>query len=269
MSQSPNNELSQSIVAIAAILGLVVVVEFFVLSMMAGGVGDNQIDAMAEDPAAIDARIRPVMTLADIRGDNSSAMTAAPVVAKKSAKELYDVTCMACHANGVAGAPKPGDKAAWEGRYANGMDSLLASVVNGKGAMPPRGGSAFSDDEITTIIEYMLTESGLMEAKTEAPVAITKEAPMAEKAAEPMAEAKMDIAAGEKAYGTDCFACHGTGAAGAPVLGNAAAWAGRTGLDALTASAINGKGAMPPKGGAAHLSDAEIKNIVGFMLSKI
>jgi len=65
-----------------------------------------------------------------------------------------------------------------------------------------------------------------------------------------------------------CFVCHGTGVAGAPIFGNAEAWAPRiaTGKDALLHSALNGKGAMPPKGGAANLSDEEVSAVVDYMM---
>ncbi len=277
MSQSSNNELSKSIIAIIAILGLVAIVEIFVLAMMSGGVGDNQI-SNKEDPAVIAQRIKPDVTLADIRGGSKAQTTEAPAAAEKSAKELYDAACMACHANGVAGAPKPGDKAAWESRFANGFDSLLASVKNGKGAMPANGGSGYTETELKKVIEYMLAESDLMQTSTAtAAPATTEKAPEPAPTnkteapeATPAASNDIDIAAGEKAYRTACFACHDFGAAGAPKLGDATAWAGRSNdLATLTTSAINGKGGMPPKGGAGHLSDAEIKNIVGFMLSKL
>jgi cytochrome c5 len=51
----------------------------------------------------------------------------------------YKQTCSICHGMGVAGAPKSFDEAAWAPRIATGMDNLVASVTNGKGAMPPRG----------------------------------------------------------------------------------------------------------------------------------
>jgi len=72
-------------------------------------------------------------------------------------------------------------------------------------------------------------------------------------------------------YQATCFACHGTGAAGAPKLGDAAAWDPRIaqGMDALYTSAINGKGAMPPKGAAMHLSDDQIKAVVDFIVSQV
>ncbi len=62
---------------------------------------------------------------------------------------------MACHAAGVAGAPKFGDKAAWAPRLALGVDGLTASVIKGKGAMPPKGGSGASDAEIKAAVEFM------------------------------------------------------------------------------------------------------------------
>lgn len=81
---------------------------------------------------------------------SSSAMAA-------DGKGVYDKTCMACHASGVANAPKLGDKAAWAPRVATGKDALLASVVKGKGAMPPKAGNAgLSDDDIKAAIDYMV-----------------------------------------------------------------------------------------------------------------
>lgn len=64
-----------------------------------------------------------------------------------------------------------------------------------------------------------------------------------------------------------CIACHGTGAAGAPKAGDAAAWAPRigVGLEALLASAKAGKNAMPPKGLCSECTDAELKEVIQFM----
>ena len=73
---------------------------------------------------------------------------------------------------------------------------------------------------------------------------------------------------GATVFNTVCGACHNTGVAGAPKSGDKAAWAPRIALgnDALYASAIAGKGAMPPKGGAADLSDDEIKGAVDHLV---
>ena len=85
-------------------------------------------------------------------------------------------------------------------------------------------------------------------------------------AAAPAAAGKPD---GKKTYDTACMACHATGAANAPKLGDKAAWAPRikTGAEALYASALKGKGAMPPKGGNAALADADVKAAVDYMVA--
>ncbi|QTR55250.1 cytochrome c5 family protein [Thiothrix unzii] len=75
---------------------------------------------------------------------------------------------------------------------------------------------------------------------------------------------------GEKVYKGLCFSCHDSGVAGAPKLGDKAAWAPRiaTGNDALHTSSLKGKNAMPAKGGNPALSDAEVMAAVDFMVSK-
>jgi cytochrome c5 len=75
-------------------------------------------------------------------------------------KAVYDKVCFACHAQSVAGSPKLGDKAAWAPRIKTGMDSLLQSVIKGKGAMPPKAGNpSLSEAEIRAAIEFMTSQS--------------------------------------------------------------------------------------------------------------
>lgn len=75
---------------------------------------------------------------------------------------------------------------------------------------------------------------------------------------------------GEMVYNTICKACHETGVAGAPKTGDKTAWAPRlgTGIAALLTSATNGKGAMPARGGAADLTDDELKAAVEYLTGK-
>ena len=54
-------------------------------------------------------------------------------------RSVYAQACATCHAAGIAGAPKVGDKAAWAPRIAQGIDVLTTNVIKGKGAMPPQG----------------------------------------------------------------------------------------------------------------------------------
>lgn len=88
----------------------------------------------------------------------ASAAPAAVAPAKASdGKALYETACVACHAAGVANAPKLGDKAAWAPRIKTGMDTLYASVLKGKGAMPPKGTAmSASDADIKASVDYMV-----------------------------------------------------------------------------------------------------------------
>ena len=75
------------------------------------------------------------------------------------------------------------------------------------------------------------------------------------------------LRAGEEVFKAQCAACHASGAAGAPKVGDAAAWGPRLALghDGLTASAIAGKGAMPPRGGSSDLTDTEVSRAVAYL----
>ncbi|WP_332827003.1 c-type cytochrome, partial [Ramlibacter sp.] len=75
---------------------------------------------------------------------------------------------------------------------------------------------------------------------------------------------------GEAVYKQACVVCHGAGVAGAPKLGDKAAWGPRLaqGLPALHAAALKGKGAMPPKGGSPA-PDADIKAAVDYMVGTV
>lgn len=71
-------------------------------------------------------------------------------------KKVYDAVCVACHATGVAGAPKFGDKAAWAPRLKPGLSEVLAIATKGLNAMPPKGGFTGPDDEFKAAVEYMV-----------------------------------------------------------------------------------------------------------------
>jgi cytochrome c5 len=109
----------------------------------------NQAGANFKEPAAKAPAQKP-----------QAAAAAAGQGSAVDGKKVYDSTCTACHATGVANAPKLGDKAAWAPRIKQGMDALLQSALKGKGAMPPKGGNtALSDAELRAAIEFMVSQA--------------------------------------------------------------------------------------------------------------
>ncbi len=208
----------------------------------------------------------------------------------RSGEEVYKAQCTACHAAGLAGAPKIGDAAAWAPRIKTGYDALWASALKGKGAMGAQAGGEYNDTEIGRAVVYLTAAAGGKFAIPDAPAgaasastpagaasASAAAAPAAApaSAAAPVAAAPSPVAVkvaaagnGEALYNQVCTACHAQSVAGSPKFGDKAAWAPRikTGVDALTASVVKGKGAMPPKGGSAA-SEAEIRATVEYMVA--
>lgn len=129
------------------------------MTAAAGGkFAEPKAPAAAAAPAdATAAAAPPADVVAALAAANKGAApAAAPAATGGAAPALYSQACAACHAAGVANAPKLGDKAAWGPRLAAGVDGLTASVIKGKGAMPPKGGSAASDSEIKAVVQYMV-----------------------------------------------------------------------------------------------------------------
>ncbi|MGZ5714437.1 MAG: c-type cytochrome [Caldimonas sp.] len=115
--------------------------------------------ASASAPVAVAAaEVKPAAAATIALASATPVASATPAAAKADAgapPALYAQICSACHAQGVAGAPKFGDKAAWAPRVALGIDALTASAIKGKNAMPPKGGSTASDAEIKAVVTYM------------------------------------------------------------------------------------------------------------------
>ncbi len=78
----------------------------------------------------------------------------------KTGEAVFTAQCSACHANGAAGAPKFGDKAAWAPRIKTGFDALWNSALKGKNAMGAQGGGDFEDFEIARAVVYMANAGG-------------------------------------------------------------------------------------------------------------
>ncbi|MFK5984962.1 MAG: c-type cytochrome [Pseudomonadota bacterium] len=78
------------------------------------------------------------------------------ILAKGSS--LYKQACYTCHDSGLVKAPKFGDKSAWNPRIARGIETLTQSVITGKTAMPPRGGTQYTDAQIRQVITFMISK---------------------------------------------------------------------------------------------------------------
>jgi cytochrome c5 len=167
-----------------------------------------------------------------------------------SGKEVVNAVCASCHASGVQGAPRIGDRAAWSKRASRGLSSLTDSALKGVRSMPSHGGNqSLSDLEIKRAITYMVNQSG---GKWTEP--IDTRAPVAPRTGEAIVKAQ-------------CAKCHQAGKDGAPRIGDRDAWTPRlkTGLDNTVGSAMKGHGGMPARGGLADLTDAELRSAVIYL----
>lgn len=86
--------------------------------------------------------------------------TATPSTAARSGQEVYQQACAMCHGPGVAGAPRAGDKGAWQPRIAQGKAMLYEHAIKGFRAMPPKGGNAgLSDAEVKAAVDHLAATS--------------------------------------------------------------------------------------------------------------
>ncbi len=85
----------------------------------------------------------------------AAAFVAGTSAAFADGAALYKTACFACHDAGIAGAPKFADKALWAPRIAAGTDAMVKTVITGKGAMPPKGGTQMTEAQIREVVEYM------------------------------------------------------------------------------------------------------------------
>ncbi|WP_454711483.1 c-type cytochrome [Cupriavidus nantongensis] len=265
-------------VVIAAFLVPIIVITLLVNFV---GHGSTESAGATTTAEAVNDRIKPVASL-EIKDPNAPRVF-------KTGEQVYKEICAACHATGAAGAPKYGTAADWTARIGQGFEGLMKSVLNGKGAMPPRAGSTpddYTDYELARAVVYMADAGGAKFPEPAAPAAAAPTtaaapdaapaaaaapapaapaapaaaaAPAPAAAAAPAAPAAASAEVGKKVYEQVCAACHAAGVAGAPKFGDKAAWAPRLkeGMDAVHNFALKGKGVMPPKGGYAG-PDADV-----------
>ena len=144
---------------LAALVALTVII--FVVAQMVSGSGKAKTKVVAQADSEIAARIKPVGELVVA----SAAVVANGVIPTAKAadgKGTYDKACFVCHAAGVAGAPKFGDKVDWGPRIAQGNDTLYTHALKGftgkKGMMPAKGGNAsLADADVKAAVDYMVS----------------------------------------------------------------------------------------------------------------
>jgi cytochrome c5 len=157
---------------VAALAALTVVL--FIVAQIVGGKPSKTIEAKV-DAKAVAERIKPIGELTVGAAEVAKAAPASPNpvmealipsanAADDKGKTTYDGICQACHAAGVAGAPKFGDKAAWAPRIAQGADTLHTHAIKGyqgkSGMMPPKGGNmSLSDEDVKAAVDYMVSHA--------------------------------------------------------------------------------------------------------------
>ncbi|HEY0060995.1 MAG TPA: c-type cytochrome [Telluria sp.] len=259
---------------LVTVIGIILLVKFVTTTRLEGAGTESQ------SAAAVETRVRPV---AD-EGFTLKDANAPKVLLAGDA--VYNANCAACHASGAAGAPKLGDAAGWGKRIAQGVDTLVKHAIGGLNAMPAKGGNPDLDDvEVARAVVFMANKAGAKFDEPKVPALVTTPAPAAAgaeaapaspapaaapAAAAPASEPAKVAIDGEKVFNAGCVACHGAGIAGAPKLGDKAAWAPRIkqGTAVLYEHAIKGyqgkAGMMPAKGGL-NASDDEVKAAVDYM----
>lgn len=114
-------------------------------------------DANDAQRAKIEKRIAPAATVCASAECAGGAASSAPVAAvARTGEQIFNTACQACHATGLLNAPKKGDTAAWNARYAQGEATVLKHAIEGLNAMPPKGTCGnCSDDELLSAIHFM------------------------------------------------------------------------------------------------------------------
>ena len=162
----------QQLIVVVVLAFLIPVIGILMIASFATG----GLKVGSDNDAVVAERLKPVgsVTIGEVPAQAAGAQPAGAASTVKSAggepvkvaaaggpgagKKLYDTVCMACHAAGIAGAPKTGDKAAWKPRIATGKDALYNSALHGKNAMPAKGGSSAADADVKAAVDYLVSK---------------------------------------------------------------------------------------------------------------
>lgn len=292
--KTPGQLIAAVVAGFAIPVIVIVLLAYYVDNSTRTGAGTDELS-----DAAVARRVAPIAQL-NLRDAN------APHV-YKTGEQVYQAVCSACHAAGAAGAPKFGNAGDWGPRNSQGFDTLWHNALNGKNAMPPRGGTSpddYSDYEIGLAVAYMANHGGAQfqdppkpaagaqgasaaaaasggataaaAPGADASAASAQAAAMAALASAPQAAAPASGAtqsadasqAGKALYQQVCQACHAAGVLNAPKFGDKEAWAPRL-KDPMD---VVYNYALHGKGamppkGGSNASDADVKAAVDYMVS--
>ena len=160
---------------VIGLLAAITIVLFAFARIVASRTQEAQILSEPDYAKSVAARVEPLAHEAVAGQDNSAlAIKATPAAegsaapaaaaAPKDGKALFEQVCSTCHGQGIVGAPKAGDKAAWAPRIAQGKATLYQHALNGYqggpggGVMPPKGGRTdLPDDLVKQAVDYMVS----------------------------------------------------------------------------------------------------------------
>jgi cytochrome c5 len=155
------------------VIGLLVVIAIALFALarsVAGHTQDREVYAESAYIRSVDQRLQPLSREAVAGQDNSalaivetktSGQGGSALPVPKTGTEVFDQVCSACHAQGIAGAPKAGDAAAWGPRIAKGKPTLYDHALHGfqgqAGVMPAKGGRPdVPDDLVRAAVDHMV-----------------------------------------------------------------------------------------------------------------
>lgn len=148
--QDSSKSIMWAVIVIAAVLVAIVYPLTVKHSSSAADIADSSDET--------DIRIQPVAHF-ELAKAEVPAAEGAVASGPRDGATIFNAICSACHTTGAAGAPKIDDKAAWAPRLATGEAALIHSVTNGKNAMPAKGGTTLSDEEIKNVVEYIMNRA--------------------------------------------------------------------------------------------------------------
>jgi cytochrome c5 len=158
-------------------IGILVVAAILIFALARVVASETQDRYVLEDPAYaknVQARVKPFARIAIAGKDNKDLVIPPPAgtsqgagtvaALPKTGEELFQQTCSACHAQGIVGAPKVGDKAAWGPRIAKGKPTLYEHALKGfqgsTGVMPAKGGRTDAPDALVEqAVDYMVSQA--------------------------------------------------------------------------------------------------------------